>query len=276
MVFYAKDLMFLKIFDAHCHIFPEKIAAKASVNIGRFYDLHMDFDGSVKTLMELYARAGVDKCLVQSVATSPAQVRSINDFIAESVKEHPDMFVGFCSLHPLMEKKEIEAEIDRAIALGLKGIKLHPDFQRFRIDERKAYDIYEAAEGRMPILFHTGDFRYDYSSPKRLANALKDFPRLVAIGAHFGGWSEWDDGEKYLADNPNVYVDTSSSLYSVSPEKALEYIRAFTPDRVMFGTDYPMWSVEDELRRMEKIDLTDSEREKVMYKTACGLLGISE
>lgn len=276
MVFYAKDLMYLKIFDAHCHIFPEKIAAKASVNIGRFYDLHMDFDGSVKTLMELYARAGVDKCLVQSVATSPAQVRSINDFIAESVKEHPDMFVGFCSLHPLMEKKEIEAEIDRAIALGLKGIKLHPDFQRFRIDERKAYDIYEAAEGRMPILFHTGDFRYDYSSPKRLANALKDFPRLVAIGAHFGGWSEWDDGEKYLADNPNVYVDTSSSLYSVSPEKALEYIRAFTPDRVMFGTDYPMWSVEDELRRMEKIDLTDSEREKVMYKTACGLLGISE
>lgn len=275
MVFYAKDLMYLKIFDAHCHIFPEKIAAKASVNIGRFYDLHMDFDGSVKTLMELYARAGVDKCLVQSVATSPAQVRSINDFIAESVKEHPDMFVGFCSLHPLMEKKEIEAEIDRAIALGLKGIKLHPDFQRFRIDERKAYDIYEAAEGRMPILFHTGDFRYDYSSPKRLANALKDFPRLVAIGAHFGGWSEWDDGEKYLADNPNVYVDTSSSLYSVSPEKALEYIRAFTPDRVMFGTDYPMWSVEDELRRMEKIDLTDSEREKVMYKTACGLLGIS-
>lgn len=276
MVFYAKDLMYLKIFDAHCHIFPEKIAAKASVNIGRFYDLHMDFDGSVKTLMELYARAGVDKCLVQSVATSPAQVRSINDFIAESVKEHPDMFVGFCSLHPLMEKKEIEAEIDRAIALGLKGIKLHPDFQRFRIDERKAYDIYEAAEGRMPILFHTGDFRYDYSSPKRLANALKDFPRLIAIGAHFGGWSEWDDGEKYLADNPNVYVDTSSSLYSVSPEKALEYIRAFTPDRVMFGTDYPMWSVEDELRRMEKIDLTDSEREKVMYKTACGLLGISE
>lgn len=276
MVFYAKDLMYLKIFDAHCHIFPEKIAAKASVNIGRFYDLHMDFDGSVKTLMELYARAGVDKCLVQSVATSPAQVRSINDFIAESVREHPDMFVGFCSLHPLMEKKEIEAEIDRAIALGLKGIKLHPDFQRFRIDERKAYDIYEAAEGRMPILFHTGDFRYDYSSPKRLANALKDFPRLVAIGAHFGGWSEWDDGEKYLADNPNVYVDTSSSLYSVSPEKALEYIRAFTPDRVMFGTDYPMWSVEDELRRMEKIDLTDSEREKVMYKTACGLLGISE
>lgn len=267
--------MFLKIFDAHCHIFPEKIAAKASVNIGAFYGLHMSFDGSVKTLMDLYGKAGVDKCLVQSVATTPAQVKSINDFISESVKEYPEMFVGFCSLHPMMEKKEIEAEIDRAIGLGLKGIKLHPDFQKFRIDERKAYDIYEPAEGRLPILFHTGDKRYDYSSPKHLAAILKDFPKLIAIGAHFGGWSEWDEGRKYLADNPNVYVDTSSSLYEVSPEKALEYIRAFTADRVMFGTDYPMWDVRDELVNMEKLDLTDEEREKIMYKTACGLLGTS-
>ena len=265
----------MKIFDAHCHIFPEKIAAKASVNIGKFYDLHMDFDGSVKTLMSFYPEAGVNKCLVQSVATTPAQVKSINDFIAESVKESPDMFVGFCSLHPLMEKKEIEEEIDRAIKLGLKGIKLHPDFQKFKIDERKAYDIYEPGEGRLPILFHTGDFRYDYSSPKRLANALKDFPRLTAIAAHFGGWSEWEDGEKYLADNPNVYVDTSSSLYEITPEKALEYIRAFTPDRVMFGTDYPMWDVRDELKLAEKIDLNDEEREKVMYKTACKLLNVT-
>lgn len=264
----------MKIFDAHCHIFPEKIAAKASVNIGKFYDLHMDFDGSVKTLMELYKRTGVDKCLVQSVATTPAQVKSINNFIAESVRDNPDMFVGFCSLHPLMEKKEIEEEIERAVGLGLKGIKLHPDFQQFKIDERKAYDIYEAAEGRLPILFHTGDYRYDFSSPKRLADALRDFPKLIAIGAHFGGWSEWNGGVKYLADNPNVYVDTSSSLYTLAPEQAGEYIRAFSPDRVMFGTDYPMWSIEDELRRMDKIDLTEEDREKIMYKTAAKLLGI--
>lgn len=264
----------MKIFDAHCHIFPDKIASKASENIGRFYGLHMEYDGSVETLMELYTRLGISKCLVQSVATVPAQVPHINDFIAESVKLYPALFVGFCSLHPLMEKKEIEAEVDRAIGLCLKGIKLHPDFQEFKIDDPKVYDIYEAAEGRLPILFHTGDKRFDYSSPKRLANALRDFPRLTVIAAHFGGWSEWEEGERYLADNPNVYVDTSSSLYALSPEKAKEYIKAFTPDRVMFGTDYPMWSIEEELKHMEKLDLTDSDREKIMYKTACGLLNV--
>lgn len=266
----------LKIIDAHCHIFPEKIAAKASENIGSFYDIHMNFDGSVKTLLELYKKVGVYKCLVQSVATSPGQVKSINNFISESVKEYPDMFVGFCSLHPLMEKSEIREETDRAIALGLKGIKLHPDFQRFKIDERKAYDIYEAAEGRLPILFHTGDSRFDYSSPARLANALKDFPKLTVIAAHFGAWSQWSDGAKYLADNPNVYVDTSSSLYALTPQTALEYIKAFTPDRVMFGTDYPMWDIRDELEMAEKLQLSEEDREKIMYKTACRLLDIQK
>lgn len=264
----------MKIFDSHVHIFPEKIAAKASVNIGKFYDLKMAFDGSVKSLIELIDKNKVDKCLVHSVATTPAQVESINNFIARSVAEHPDRFVGFCSLHPSLTKKEIQAEIDRAISLGLKGIKLHPDFQEFYIDDSEAYNIYEAAEGRLPILFHTGDFRYEWSSPRRLANVIKDFPKLVAIGAHFGGWSEWDNGEKYLADCPNVYVDTSSSLYGVTPAKAREYINAFGADRVMFGTDYPMWSVEDELKRMAQIDLTDDEREKIMYKNACRLLNV--
>ena len=266
----------MKIFDAHVHIFPDKIAAKASVNIGKFYDLHMDFDGSVSTLIDMYTKAGVTKCLVQSVATSPLQVHSINNFISQSVADHPDMFVGFCSLHPLMTKEEIQAEIDRAISLGLKGIKLHPDFQDFNIDDRKAYDIYEAAEGRLPILFHTGDFRYDRSTPRRLANVLKDLPKLIVIAAHFGGWSEWDKGKHYLADNPNVYVDTSSSLYSLSPETAKDYITAFTPDRVMFGTDYPMWNINDELKHMEALDLTEEDREKIMYGTACRLLNVSE
>ena len=265
----------MKIFDAHVHIFPDKIAAKAAANIGKFYDLPMIYDGAVGTLIELYKKAGVDKCLVQSVATTPMQVHSINDFISESVKAHPDFLVGFCSLHPSMSKPEVEAEVDRAFSLGLKGIKLHPDFQEFKIDDREAYKIYEVAEGRMPILFHTGDFRYQWSTPRRLANALKDFPKLIAIGAHFGGWSEWSDGVKYLADLENVYVDTSSSLYSVTPQQAKEYIHAFTADRVMFGTDFPMWNVENELKYMSAINLTDDEREKIMYRNACNLLNVT-
>ena len=106
------------IIDSHAHIFPEKIAEKASVNIGKFYDLKMDFDGSVKKLLEIGEKNGIDKFLVQSVATVPHQVSHINDFIAEQVSLYPDKFIGFASLNPDMDNPE--EEIERVIKLGLK------------------------------------------------------------------------------------------------------------------------------------------------------------
>lgn len=102
--------------------------------------------------------------VVQSVATVPEQVHNINSFIAEQVRLHPDKFIGFGALHP--DFPDISGETERIISLGLKGIKLHSDFQKFNIDDLKAFPIYEAAEGRLPILFHCGDDRYDFSHPR--------------------------------------------------------------------------------------------------------------
>lgn len=261
-------------FDTHVHIFPHKIAEKASINIGKFYDIPMNFDGTVEHCLEPADKGGVEKCLVHSVATVPHQVQSINNFIGESVNDHSDRFIGFCSLHPAMSQKECDEEIKRVISLGLKGIKLHPDFQEFNIDSSEAMRLYEVIDGRLPILFHTGDCRYGYSSPVKLANAIKHFPKQTVIAAHFGGWMEWDSAARCLPDFPNVYVDTSSSLYAISPEKAKEYINAFGVERVMFGSDYPMWSVVDEIERVNAIDLTEDEREKIFYKNACRLYNV--
>lgn len=163
------------IIDAHAHIFPDKIAARAADGISQFYGMRVLFDGTVGSLLEINHRAGIDMALVQSVATVPEQVHNINSFIAEQVKLHPREFVGFGALHP--DFPGIEAETERIISLGLKGIKLHPDFQQFNIDDEHAFPIYEAAEGRLLILFHVGDNRYDFSSPKRLYNVMKRFPK---------------------------------------------------------------------------------------------------
>lgn len=262
------------IFDSHVHIYPEKIADKASVTIGQFYDIEMDFNGTVETLLNECRKAGVNRCLVHSVATTHDQVKKINNYIALSVNNHPDKFVGFGSLHPSMSAVEADEEVKRMIEIGLMGVKLHPDFQLFRIDDKHAMELYEVIDGRLPILFHTGDKRYEYSSPHRLAVAAKRFPNQKMIGAHFGGWSEWDDALKCLPDFPNVYVDTSSSLSFITPEKAKECIKAYTEDKVFFGTDYPMWSAADELERIDRLDLTETAREKIFYKNICGFLGI--
>lgn len=254
------------IIDAHAHIYPAKIAAKAVAGVGSFYSgLEMHLDGTVDTLIKIGGDAGIDRFIVQSVATSPAQVESINNFISGSVNEHPDKLIGFAAMHP--DYQDIEKEIDRAISLGLKGVKIHPDFQQFNIDDKNAMKIYEVIEGRLPILIHMGDHRTDYSKPHRLLNVLDAFPKLEVIGAHFGGWSEWDDAAKTLGGR-HLWVDTSSSLYSMTPEHARELIDIYGAENVLFGTDYPMWTAKDELEMFDKIPLNDEEREMILYKNA--------
>jgi hypothetical protein len=263
----------MKIIDSHVHIYPDKIAERASESISDFYDIHVKYDGTVSRLLEICGRAGIVNCVACAVATSPEQAPIINDFLAEAAKASNGFFVCLAALHPAMSEAEIDAELNRAETLGLRGIKLHPDFQRFEIDNPDVFKIYERAENRLPILFHTGDYRYNFSSPKRLANVLKIFPKLTAVGAHFGGWSEWGDCG-CLAGFENLYVDTSSSLYELEPDRANELIAMYGEERVMFGTDYPMWDAESELKFIEKLNLSERAKELIFYENAKRLFGI--
>ncbi len=257
------------IIDAHAHIFPEKIAQKASVNIGKFYDIDMSYNGTVDTMIEKGARCGVERFLVHSVATTPEQVDKINQFIVSQVNRLPDKLIGFATLHPMGDK--IEQQVDWAISNGLKGIKLHPDFQEFYLDSDEAMHIFKTIEGRLPVLIHTGDYRTQYSKPERLVKALHACPDLDVIAAHFGGWSEWENGALCLSGE-RVYVDTSSSQYALKPHQVRELIDIFGADRVLFGSDYPMWDCKDELEMLEKIPMTEDERERIYHKNLEDLL----
>ena len=260
------------VIDSHAHIFPVQIAEKASVGIGGFYGLDMRFDGTVKTLLEIGERAGIDKFVVHSVATIPEQVGSINNFIIETVKNYPGKLIGYAAMHP--EFLDISGELERVTAMGLKGIKIHPDFQRFNIDSDSAMRIYECAERqKLPVLIHTGDYRYEYSKPARLANVLDAFPKLDVIAAHFGGWSEWDGAKNALAGK-RLWVDTSSSLYTITPAEARGLVDVFGADMVLFGTDYPMWDASEELERLDAIGLNDEEKEKILHINTEKLLNL--
>lgn len=266
------EMIFLrKIIDSHAHVFPDKIAEKATESIGEFYSLPMGLDGSVRTLLELSEKHGISAFLIQSVATAPQQVQSINDFIAGVVKQFPDKFIGFGALHPGMD--EPEQEIERILALGLKGVKLHPDFQKFEADSEAAMRLYALMEGRLPLLIHAGDKRYGYSRPQRIAHILDAFPKLDVIAAHFGGWSQWEESQRCLAGR-RVWIDTSSSLYDLAPERARELIGSFGEDYVLFGTDYPMWRVDEELERLSALGLSELVMEKILHENLERLLDL--
>lgn len=261
-----------KIIDAHCHIYPDKIAEKASASTGNFYSIPMCLDGKISTLLEHGKKAGIDHFIVQSVATTPKQVSSINNFIANAVAESDGKFTGLGTLHP--DSEDINADVEEIVQLGLKGVKLHPDIQRFKIDDYRMLKIYELCEGKLPLLIHTGDHRYDLSNPNRMMPILDIYKELTVIGAHFGGWSVWEEATEKLSKYKNFYVDCSSSLYAMTPQKAKDLITAYGTNRVLFGTDYPMWEPEAELERFMQIELTDEQRKSILYKNAAKLFHI--
>ena len=262
----------MHIIDVHSHIYPEKIADKASHSIADFYRIDARTEGTSAVLLEEGRAAGIDVYVVNSVATNVRQVRRINEFLLSEVRAHPE-FRGLIALHPDMDEGAIRDEIEWGILNGFKGIKLHPDFQHFYLDEPRAKKIYRAASGKLPILFHTGDSRFNFSSPGRMAKVAEEFPDLICIAAHFGGWSEWNQVGVYKGLG-NVYVDTSSTLAFISPDEAKRYIDYFGAEWFLFGVDFPMWNASEELERFMKVDVSLEEREMILWKNASALIGI--
>lgn len=254
------------VIDAHCHVYPAKIAAAAVSATDAFYGVTSCLDGSTDALLEEMQASGVDHALIQSVATTPHQVSSINRFIAATVSANP-CFTGLGTLHP--DSADLTADVEEILSLGLKGVKLHPDIQRFRVDDPRCLKIYELCQrAGLVILMHTGDSRYDNSNPNRLLPVLKAFPHLTVIGGHLGGYSVWDEASCAYAGLPNFYVDTSSSIFALGVDRAKEIILRYGFDHVLFGTDYPMYCARDELAYLLEMGFAEAEYEKIFSQNA--------
>lgn len=262
----------MQVFDFHCHIYPDKIAERAANATGAFYNTGApQCRGTVSDLLAVHDAAGISGALVQSVATAPAQVRSINEFIARTVSEHPDRLVGFGTLHP--ESEDIEGDVDHLIELGLKGVKLHPDIQKFALDDPRCMALFEACADRLPFLVHAGDDRFSYSNPKQFVPVLDAFPHTTVIAAHLGGHSVWDEAaDSFCGKYEQLWVDTCSCSFCLPPEKIETLIRRYGADRVLFGSDYPMWDPKRELEFFLTLPFGDEEFEKILSKNAKTLL----
>ena len=254
----------MKYIDMHTHVFPAKIADKAVKFLEDYYHHHWSGNGSVEDLLDAVIAANVDKALIFSCATKPEQVSAANDYLHLTQMQFPDRFFAFGTIHP--DIKDIDGEISRIRELGLKGIKIHPDFQQVYINEPKMFRIYEAA-GDLPVMIHMGDKKADFSTPWRLAQVLDRFPQVKVIAAHFGGYSEWDDVEKYLVGR-DVYFDTSSTFWELPFERARRIISAHGVDKFLFGSDYPAQKPAEAISDIMKLGLDDAGNEKIFHLNA--------
>lgn len=261
----------MKLIDFHTHIYPQAVARKAANSIAQYYGLSgSGMDGTVDMLLERGKAAGISHYVVLPVGLKPDQVRHINEFVVGQVEEH-SCFSGFGTVHAAMQA--IEEEVEFIHGAGLYGVKMHPDTQRFDIDDPRLFPAYDLLRQKnMMVMLHMGDVIYDYSHPRRLRRVLQEFPGLKVMAAHFGGYSMYDTARELLKDT-DCFMDISSALMFMDREKAVKLIREYGPERLVYGTDYPLWDPVNEVRRFLSLGLTDGETEQIAWGTAAGILG---
>ena len=260
----------MAVIDAHAHIYPDKIAPKAVEAVGDFYNVGMFGDGTADGLLAAKDRAPITHFIVHSVATTAHAVTAINDFIAKQCQAHPE-FIGFAAMQQDFE--DPAAELQRAVELGLHGVKLHPDTQKVNMDDDRLMRIYELIEGRMPLVMHCGDYRTDFSHPRRMKRILHEFPNLVVDAAHFGGWSVFDLAVEDL-ENENCFLDMSSSQKFLGRRRTRELCEIYGADRILFGSDFPMWDPSEELEMFESLDFPKADFEKMTWHNAERFVGM--
>ena len=257
--------------DFHCHVYPDAIAPKAADSIRKFYRLGDDYmDGRVQTLLDYGTKAGVEKFVILPVSLRPTNTRHINDFIIGDVaKQH--RFFGYGTIHAGMQ--DLCEEVEYIMNHGLLGLKMHSDCQVFPIDDPRLFPVYDMVQDKLPILFHMGDQRYDYSHPARLRKVLDLFPKLRVIAAHFGGYTMYELAAEELKDK-DCFFDVSSSLMFMEEGVAEKYINRHGAERFVYGSDFPMWNPVVEMERFQQLKLTDAQKEQIAHITAEQLLGI--
>jgi len=269
------------IVDVHTHIFPDKIASKAIQGLEHQYGVKALNTATTSGIRSSMRSNNIDASVLLSVATRPDQVESINDFVAYVSKNDPNL-IGLGALHP--DYPELEVEIRRMKSMGLKGIKLHSEFQDFYPDDERMFDLYEALGRDMIVVFHAGDevipVNEIHTTPARLASVMDSFPELTMVAAHLGGHRCWDDVEQYLLGR-NVYFDTAyvfpvPGSEHITVERIREIMETHGFDKIMFGTDYPFRDQGLETMNIMNMDIEEKHKEMILGGNAARLFGIND
>lgn len=262
------------IIDFHTHAFPDKIAEKALKTIESMGGIKPTFDGTIRGLLESMDNAGITVSVVLSIATKPSQFEPILEW-AEAI--YSERIIPFPSVHP-----DDEGAIQKVFEIknrGFKGLKMHPYFQNFLIDEEKMFFLYEAIEkSGLILVMHSGyDFAYeriDKAGPQRILRVLEKFPALRFVATHLAGWQQWEDVEKLLVGK-NIFIETSFSHGFLEDTKIENILLAHCPDLIFFGSDAPWADQKESIKAIQEIKIPQNIKEKILYQNAEKYLGLT-
>jgi predicted TIM-barrel fold metal-dependent hydrolase len=230
-------------------------------------------DGKVSSLVAEMDRLGIEAAVVLTIATKPSQFESILSWCNDVASSR---LYPFASVHP--DDPEALTKIDRLLAAGLKGIKLHPYYQSFLFDEPRMFPLYERIEQHgLIFLAHTGfDLGYPHdrvADAPRIMEVLRMFPQLKLVTSHIGGWKDWECVEKHLLGKP-VYMDISYAFPFIGMERARSFLISHPPEYILFGSDSPWGSQEKTLQALLSLQLGEELNRAICFGNAARLLGL--
>jgi predicted TIM-barrel fold metal-dependent hydrolase len=253
----------MEIIDVHSHIWPQKVVYKAKDYLEGFIKRELIALPTADNLLKTMDNTGVSKSVISSIASYPRQVVSINNWLF-SIKQ--ERFIIFASIHPLLNgfKEELKRIQDNAV-----GVKVHPEFQNFYVDDEKAFPLYEELQRlKLPILLHCGaemtspDNVNVHSSPKGILKVIEKFPELKIIGAHMGGLLMWEEVLKRLVGE-NIYFDTSDSVRLMKKEVLEQFFKRHGIDKIMYGSDFPIQDPKEEIEFIKSLDISEENKCKI-------------
>lgn len=261
------------IIDFHVHCFTDELAAKAVPQLAKRANIPARVDGTIDDIKRSMKIAGVDKSVVLSIATKPTQTEKIN---AWTVSVQDDSIIAFGSVHP--DSENWQEELLNLKKNHIKGIKLHPDYQSFFVDDEKLFPIYKlASELGLIVIFHAGiDIGLPepyHATPQRLRKVIEAFPEGRFVAAHMGGFSYWDDVEKYLVGT-NIYLDTSYGIRFMDAAQVRRIVDRHGYKKILFATDSPWGDQAEELEIIRSFSFDSEVEAAILGLNAMELLGI--
>ena len=259
------------IIDFHAHAFPDQIAESAIPYLEEEGDVKANYDGRIASLLAIMDQEGVDKSVICTIATRPTQFKSI---IAWSKQIRSERIIPFPSFHP--EDPDALLHIEQIKTEGFKGIKMHPYYQGFFLDDEKMFPAYEKiSEQNLILVMHTGfDIAYPRirrCDPAQILKVVERFPGLKMVTTHLGAWEQWDEVEDLLAGRP-IYMDVSYTLDQIDRDLARRIILKHPREYILFGTDSPWSGPQETYKHLQALELGDEREELILRKNGLALL----
>lgn len=263
------------IIDFHTHCFPDELAGRAisALTAGIDEIFTPVTDAKVGGLLAHMRESGVDISVIQPVITKQSQFQDLNRWAASICS---DRLISFGSVYPYTD--DYKRDIDFIVKLGLKGIKFHAEYQDFTIDDPEMLRIYDYALSRgLIILYHAG-FSPGFSGPMkanpvRFRNIWDSMKGGVIVAAHFGGYAEWDDVERYIVGT-GIYLDTSMGFEFYPEEQFLRIVKDHGIEKILFASDSPWSDAKTEIEHLKALPLSDTEKDMILSGNAARILNV--